>query len=85
MWPDNDDLDELPRAPANLCDGELEFVTIKTGHPVGELPSAHQHVCGKREGWAREGKYDPSLKVCFEHPPTTPVHRELETKIQMGY
>ena len=31
-------IDELPRAPANLCDGELEFVTIKTGHPVGELP-----------------------------------------------
>ena len=27
-WPDNDELDELPRAPANLCDGELEFVTI---------------------------------------------------------
>ena len=30
-------------------------------------PSAlqHVHVCGKCEGWAREGKYDPSLKVFY--------------------
>ena len=65
-WPDNYGLDELHRAPSSLCDGELEFVTTNW---TSCFPYALQYTCGKREGWARKGKYDSSLKVCFEHPP----------------
>ena len=83
-WPDNDRLDQLFRATALNVMASLNKSHYKTGHPVGELPICSSKVCGKREGWARKGKYHLGLKVCFEHSPLQ-YYKDLEIEIKMGY